>query len=121
MRKIEREMVAAIKDGKNWQKDNTRVDVQGDSVVVSLWGNEIARKTGSILRLSSCGWRTTTTKSRLNAVLQACGFHGGIFQTKRVWRLYQNPAAMAGRSVCPSMPFDDGMIVILDGGFHFSA
>ena len=113
MRKIEREMASAIQAGRSWKSGNTRVDVQDGSTVVSLHGNEIARKTGSVLRLSSCGWRTVTTKSRINAVLRALDFNGGVYQTKKVWHLWQNPGSMQGRAVCPSMPFSDGMEIYL--------
>lgn len=113
MRKIERMMADAIRERRSFQCRNTRVDIQGDEVVVSLHGNEIARLRGSFLTVSSCGWRTSTTKSRLNAVLQAVGFQGSVYQTKRQWFLWQSPSAMRGRAVSPSMPFDDGMVILM--------
>ena len=44
MRKIEREMLEAIHEGRNWQKDNTAVtfDESGDGAVY-LYGHCIAR------------------------------------------------------------------------------
>lgn len=113
MRKIEQKMAEAIKAGKSFKAGNTAVFTTDCGFVVQLHGNEIARLTGSFLRLSSCGWRTATTKSRLNAVLQAVGFPGSVYQHKHVWNLWRQPASLAGRSVSPSMPFDDGMEIIL--------
>lgn len=135
MRKIEREMEHFIRWGGfpdgvgRWKKDNTEVrrflEENGNLCVteVYLHGNLISReergRIGSprsghaVLRLSSCGWRTVTTKSRINAVLRALDFNGGVYQTKRVWHLWQNPGSMQGRAVCPSMPFSDGMEIYL--------
>ena len=114
MRKIEQKMAEAIKERRSFKSGNTAVFTTPDNdVVVQLHGNEIARLTGHFLRLSSCGWRTATTKSRLNAVLQAVGFPGRVGARDFDWRLWRNPGSMAGRSVCPSMPFDDGMEIIL--------
>lgn len=114
MRKIEKKMAEAIKERRSFKSGNTAVFITPhNDFVVQLHGNEIARLTGHFLRLSSCGWRTATTKSRLNAVLQAVGFPGSVYQHKHVWNLWRHPGSMAGRSVCPSMPFDDGMEIIL--------
>lgn len=113
MKVIEKKLTAAIQTRKTVNLGNTLVTATDSGFVVTLHGNEIARLTGSFLRLSSCGWRTSTTKSRLNAILHAVGFSGGVSQKSFSWSLWQNTNAMAGRSVCPSMPFDDGMEIVL--------
>lgn len=72
MRKIEQEMIEAIKNGKAYQKDNTRVAVNSDGyfLKVELHGHVIAEIYATKqLRLSDCGFQTKTTKSRLNAIL----------------------------------------------------
>lgn len=74
MRKIEQEMVAAIKAGKNWHKDNTRVIPavmpEGLSLVIQLHGNDIAkRSTTGVWSFSLAGWNTPTTRSRINAII----------------------------------------------------
>lgn len=76
MRKIEQEMVAAIKAGKNWSKDNTRVIPavmpDGLSIVIQLHGNDIAkRSTTGVWSFSLAGWNTPTTRSRINTVINA--------------------------------------------------
>lgn len=75
MRKIEKEMVAAIKAGKSWNKDNTQVtvNVREDGATITsvyLHGNLIAQtgKDGT-WGFCLCGWNTPTTRSRINAVI----------------------------------------------------
>ncbi len=90
MRKIEREMQQAIcnlSNGQTWRKSNTEVakNSEGDTSVY-LHGNRIAfvSQFGDIT-LSSCGWDTPTTKSRLNAILDTFlhGFH--VWQRNFTW------------------------------------
>ena len=110
MRKIEAQMVMAVRDAingseKGWRCGNTSVRVEHEGihgkagyergVVVELHGNEIARFDSALsharecrgLRITDAGWKTATTKSRLNALL-AC-FYGGqaIRQVRGQWLL----------------------------------
>ena len=83
MRKIEAEMVKAIQGRKNWRKGNTRVESNSDGVTnVYLWGNKIAEFNfvTKKVKLSTCGWATRTTVSRLNALTQSflCEVRFGI-------------------------------------------
>ena len=87
MRKIEREMQNAIRNGQDWSKANTSVDFDQEGfMTVRLHGNRICEMTPSgDLTLSSAGWQTVTTKSRLNAILD-CFLHGvGIYQKNFEW------------------------------------
>lgn len=71
MRVIEVEMVQAIRALKNWSKDNTRVEVQGNEVRVYLWNNHIADVVDGVLAVNEetlARWPTRTTKSRLRAL-----------------------------------------------------
>ena len=87
MRKIESEMQAAIAERRNWSKSNTCVSVDSDNnTTVTLHGNTIATIfNNGDMRLSSCGWETVTTKSRLNAIIDVflSGCH--IFQRDFTW------------------------------------
>lgn len=71
MRKIEREMIEAIKVGKVYHNDNTSVSSHDDdgTIRVYLHGHLIAEIVGNELSLSDCEYQTKTTKSRLNAIL----------------------------------------------------
>ena len=87
MRKIETEMQTAIANRKNWSKSNTSVSVNDEGpTFVTLHGNLIAQiSNNGDMKLSSCGWQTVTTKSRLNAILD-CFFHNvRIFQKQFEW------------------------------------
>ena len=87
MRKIEREMQNAIRNGQDWQKANTSVDFDQEGfMTVRLHGNRICEMTPSgDLTLSSCGWQTVTTKSRFNAVLDCFLHNCGIHQKNFEW------------------------------------
>lgn len=75
MRVIEKQMIQAIMNGKNWQKDNTAVfiNTEGDAVVF-LHGHPIATVKDCLpLELNVDvdtlrNWPTNTTKSRLRAL-----------------------------------------------------
>lgn len=75
MRKIEREMLAAIRGGKNWKSGNTQVMANhytGSEYVacdVMLHGNHIATVTDlEVVSINLCGWNTPTTRSRLTSI-----------------------------------------------------
>ena len=89
MRKIESQMNQAIKNGSDFRKDNTTVvNIRGNSFVY-LHGNHIATVTrtyaGDSLQIFDGGWRSNTTKSRLNAVLDVFVSGMGIFQKDFTW------------------------------------
>ena len=70
MKKIETEMNRAIILHQGWKKDNTEVVIIDNvSLHVKLHGNIIAAKHGNSLIVSSAGWATRTTSSRLNALV----------------------------------------------------
>lgn len=69
-RKIEQQMVRAIKSGKQWRCDNTMVDftLGGRVARVFLHGNHIAEIGPDGLVASLAGWNTSTTRSRITAL-----------------------------------------------------
>jgi hypothetical protein len=99
MRKIEEAMASAILARKPWAKANTAVTIHpmpaidgqspGDVVRVWLHGNQIAEidHYGSFVRarLDDCGWKTNTTKSRINAIADCLGIEG-VKSVKGKWR-----------------------------------
>ena len=88
MRKIERQMNAAITAKVDWKCDNTEVHFRDGVSFVFLHGNMIAQVGDNFLRLFDGGWQTTTTKSRLNAILQVHGLPGEcVFQKNWTWFL----------------------------------
>ena len=89
MRKIETLMNAAIQNNQNWQSGNTSVHFDEESGVstVHLHGNKIAEVGDTFIRLFDGGWQSTTTKSRLNAILAEHGDDGDC-----VCLLYTSPS-----------------------------
>lgn len=84
---IEQQMLAAISRRQTWRRSNTSVVYVSTANIsaVYLHNNLIAlylHNTGQVL-CSSAGWRTRTTKSRLNALLVSYGRH--IYQRHGVW------------------------------------
>ena len=69
MRKVEEQMLDAMKAGKAKSIGNTMVSGDG---AVYLHGNKIAQYNAldNMLRLDACGWYTITTRSRLNALCE---------------------------------------------------
>lgn len=85
MRKITEEACAAFMAERPFRKDNTEVIVVGREVTLLLHGNPIARKHGFRVEVSSAGWKSNTTKERLNGLLS---YFDSPIQSKyaRVWQ-----------------------------------
>ena len=90
MRKIEREMIQAIIDQRPFNKANTRVEQELNHSNVYLHGHHIAsyyHDSGDLL-IANAGWKTNTTKSRLNVLIQFVhGGLSGLFQKNYQWYL----------------------------------
>ena len=87
MRKIETQMQNALRDRVNWSSGNTTVEIDNEgNQFVTLHGNLIAKISNfGDIELSSCGWQTNTTKSRLNAILDTF-LHGlSVYQKNFEW------------------------------------
>lgn len=70
MRKIEVDLIQAIKQGRTFRKGNTAFD----GTFVSLHANRIAEFEGTrLVAINFCGWSTRTTRSRLSALF--CDFN----------------------------------------------
>ena len=87
MKNITMQAAAAFLAGKKFKKSNTEVDCNYGFAALFLFGNCIAHyriKDGAEngLTISTCGWRTKTTKERLNALPGV-----SIFQKAGVWYL----------------------------------
>ena len=107
MRKIEQQMNRAIVNKNNWSNSNTQVNYNSntDCSAVYLHGNQIATvdHNTNALKLSSCGWHSVTTKSRLNAILEEVKWGCRVFQRNWNWFVSYNE---------DTKDFFDGMILI---------
>ena len=81
----------ALSNKGNWGNGNTSVFFYPDENLseVRLHGNLIAwyDHTKQSLGISSCGWETVTTKSRLNALLDEFAYGMRVFQRDFIWYL----------------------------------
>ena len=94
MRKIESQMLTAIRNNDNWQSANTSVhyNEENDVSIVRLHGNKIAEVGDDFVQIFDGGWQTTTTKSRLNVIInEFCnGVTDGVFQKNFQWFIKDN-------------------------------
>jgi len=95
MRKIEQKMLEAIRNGRVFKSGNTIVtpvfgtcamEVYLHNHCIAVIDRTDATKS-KVIQLNSCGYRTRTTKSRLNALLGGLCFNAGIYQSKNQWYL----------------------------------
>ena len=106
MRKLEKQMNFAISNKGNWNGSNTSVlyNESTNCSQVYLHGHLICTFCHNTLavKLSSCGYETVTTKSRLNAILEEVKYGAKVFQKNFNWFVkYQNQ----------TVDFIDGMIL----------
>lgn len=111
MRKIESEMIAAVKGNINWSKGNTSVIIEDGISKVYLHGSKIAEVGDDFLKLYDGGYQTTTTKSRLNALLSEFGYTCGtkreyVFQKQFEWFIQMFDLT---EEAMLTIPFTDGM------------
>lgn len=115
MRVIERKIWDTVKAGKiGLHRLSVRdsIEISENEVKGCLWNNLIFYRSGGVVRLSSCGWFSSTTKSRLNALLMDCPFY--IKQKNYKWTLESSLVNFKfNNSVVSSVPFFDGMKIDL--------
>ena len=107
MRKIEKMMNFAISNKADWSGSNTSVSYNESTNCSSIYlhGHQIATFDHNLkaVKLSSCGYETVTTKSRLNAILQEVKYGCSVFQKNFNWFVsYRDETAS----------FWDGMILL---------
>ena len=107
MRKLEKQMNHALVNKNNWAGSNTTVSYNDSTNCSSVYlhGHNIATldHNTKALKLSSCGYETVTTKSRLNAILEECMCGVRVFQKNFVWFVSKNKETLM---------FWDGMILL---------
>ena len=84
----------AVSNKGNWSGSNTSVSYHPSENIseVRLHGHLIAwyDHNDKRLALSSCGWQTVTTKSRLNALLDEFDYGSFVFQKNWQWFFARN-------------------------------
>ena len=107
MRKLERQMNFAISNKSDWCGSNTQVNYNSNTNCSSIYlhGHQIATVDHNLkaVKLSSCGYQTVTTKSRLNAILDEVKYGCSVFQKNFNWFVKYNDQVAS---------FWDGMILL---------
>ena len=95
MKKITEETLEYFLGATPFKKSNMEVIVRPNVTILTLFENEIAylyNDPQKTLSITNCGWKTNTTKERLNALPNV-----NISQNKGVW--YLNGAQWNGELV----------------------
>ena len=85
MRKITEDSVQAFMNAEKFKRDNTEVEVLPNVTILRLFSNAIAYRYNNperTLSITNCGWRSKTTKERLNGLPNV-----SVYQYRRVWYL----------------------------------
>ena len=85
-------MCQAIQNNLNWSSGNTQVVTNDGISTVYLHGNKIALVDDTSMTIFDGGYQSTTTKSRLNALInEFCnGLTDGVFQKDFLWWIRDN-------------------------------
>tara|TARA_B100000287_G_scaffold433619_1_gene495772 strand:+ start:8084 stop:8395 length:312 start_codon:yes stop_codon:yes gene_type:complete len=84
MRKVDSEMLTAIRHGNNFSKGNRNVSFNDGVVEVRFHGHLICKIEGHRVSINNCGYWTNTTKQILNEILvDWLGYN--LFQRKFDW------------------------------------
>jgi hypothetical protein len=112
MRKIETQMIAAIKNNIDWQSANTEVVSQQNGVsYVYLHGNKIAEIGDDYMTIFDGGRKSKTTKSRLNALCdEFCITGEGVYQKDFLWYVRKFVGCINGQNVYQTEDFTSGYI-----------
>jgi len=113
MRKIEAAMNDAILKCQDWEKDNTKViySPERKASYVHLYGHHIATIGETFVEVYSCGYKTATTKSRLNAILAEHAIDGEcIVQRNFKWYIHKYIGQAGTSSVYNEQEFEEGFI-----------
>ena len=115
MRKIESQMIAAIKSETDWKSGNTKVVNffnDSDKCVVSsvfLHGNKIAEITDTDMIIYDGDHKSMTTKSRLNALCNEFCITGEcVFQKDFAWYVKKFVGCINGKHVYKNDIFHSG-------------
>ena len=102
-------MITAIKGNKNWSSGNTQVVTNMGLSNVYLHGNLIAMVDDISMTIFDGGWRSNTTKSRLNALCdEFCIAGEGVFQKNFQWYVRLFTGAINGQKVFITKEFTNG-------------
>jgi hypothetical protein len=113
MRKIEQQMIQAIKSETNWKSGNTSVHYSEEygTSTVYLHDSLIAIVSDNDMEIFDGGYQTTTTKSRLNALCTEFCIDGeGVFQKDFAWYVRKFVGKINGQNIFKTEDFVSGYV-----------
>ena len=88
--------------------NNTSAIHDGDTWMVRLHNTNIFKmvehESGRVITLDSGGWKTTTTKKRINEAFESIGLPFVLYQDKGEWYIQLG-------NIGPTVQFSDGMVL----------
>lgn len=94
--------------------NNTYARLEEDSIYIRLHNTDIITVTQrGIVTLNSGGWRTSTTKERLNSCLNKLNLPARVSQERGQWYLYD---ISRGWDNAPRYVYADNMTIMQDNG-----
>ena len=104
-------MIKAIQSNKNWSSGNTQVVTNMGVSTVYLHGNKIAMIDDTSMTIFDGGWKSNTTKSRLNALCdEFCIAGEGVFQENFLWYVRKFVGAINGKNIYQTEDFKSGYV-----------
>jgi hypothetical protein len=91
MKIVEQQMMDAVVKKHSVRLGTTYVNYEGGVSKVYFYGTQIAEVTDRTVRIRNCGHTTSTTKSRLNAILLTLVDDKWIYQKNNVWYISGDP------------------------------
>lgn len=82
MRLITQKSVQAFRNNVNFSQSNTKVEIVGNETRLYLFDNLIAKRNENGLFVTNAGWKSRTTKERLNGLPNV-----SIHQKNGLWYL----------------------------------
>lgn len=71
-------------------KNNTKITENDGMTCIRLHKTEVVRFNGEVIILDSGGWRTVTTKTRMNQTSNEYGLGYSVFADKGIWYVKHN-------------------------------
>lgn len=68
----------------------TQINKSGDKTEIRYQGNLIATNDNQLLKIDNCGWKTQTTKQRLNTILDYYNVPFQLAQRDGIWYIVEN-------------------------------
>lgn len=107
-----KDMMSRARQGRRKLANNTYLEERPEGYAVRLHGTDVVtlRPDGSAI-LNSDGWRTVTTKDRMNAYGPAA-----VFSKKGEW--YAAARRPQGADFDAAVPYRDGLVIAPDGSLR---